>query len=97
MFRCFESKTLYFVLMVSFKLVLESSYVFVISREYSYAGFYYDPVFFNYVVSWLLYSAGIVLIAYQAEMKKVSDYFMLTLFLGVLAPIVVLYGLDVSR
>jgi hypothetical protein len=97
MFRYFESSALYFVFMILFKLVLDASYFFVVSREYSYAGFHYDPAFSNYTVSWLLYLSGILLIAYQAEMKKVSDYFLLTLFLGVLAPILVLYGLDCSR
>lgn len=78
-----------------FKVLLEISYVNVISENFGYQGYYVNFNVFNYVLSWMIFMCGFFVV--KDRIQKVSDYFFVTAFLGFLTPISVLYGYDSDR
>nr|HIL76351.1 hypothetical protein [Rhodospirillales bacterium] len=78
-----------------FRLLLDISYLNVISPRYEYAGFYVNFSVVNYCLSWLIYLFTFANV--NDRMRKVSDYFFVTAFLSVIAPLTSLFGLDSTR
>lgn len=86
-------KRIYLVLsVILYKLILDFSYIKIISTRFEYADFQLNYSQSNYVVSWvlLLYSFTFV----KFKIKKVSDFFFITILINLLVPLFVLYGLD---
>ena len=78
-----------------FRLLLEFSYVNVMSTVFAYDGYTLDFNRVNYIFSWVFYL--ITLLFVEDRMAKVSDFFFITALLSVVAPITVIYGYDSSR
>ena len=86
-------KRIYLVLsVILYKLILDFSYIEIISTRFEYADFQLNYSLNNYVISWvfLLYS----LIFVKFKINKVSDFFFITMLINLLVPLFVLYGLD---
>lgn len=78
-----------------FRLLLDASYVYVISNVFSYEGFSFSFDRFSYIVSWIVFLLSLVFV--RDRLLKVSDYFFTTALLAVIAPLTSLYGLDSTR
>ena len=78
-----------------FRLLLEFSYVNVMSTVFAYDGYTLDFNMVNYIFSWVFYL--ITLLFVEDRMVKVSDFFFITALLSVVAPMTVIYGYDSSR
>ncbi|AHK17447.1 hypothetical protein [Thalassolituus oleivorans] len=85
---------LYFWLVV-FKLILEASYVFILVESFTYVGYSLEFDFSRYISSWLLYSFFFVYL--RANFIVVMDYLSITAVVGLICPLLVLYGLDYTR
>lgn len=85
---------LYFWL-IAFKLALEMSYVFVLVESFTYVGYSLEFDFLHYISSWFLYF--IFFIYVRANFFVVMDYFSITAVVGLICPLLVLYGLDSTR
>lgn len=88
-----SNKRIYLVLsVILYKLILDFSYIKIISTRFESVGFQLNYSLNNYVVSWalLLYSLTFV----KFKIKKVSDFFFITMLINLLVPLFVLYGLD---
>ena len=78
-----------------FRVLLEFSYVNVVSIVFAYEGYTLDFNRVNYIFSWVLYIIALSFV--KDRMTKVSDFFFITALLSVVAPITVVYGYDSSR
>lgn len=85
----------FFISLVVFKFTLEYSYIFILSDVFSSVGYVLDINIMRYSLSWILYILSFRLL--KPRFKYVKDYFFLTAVLGVIAPILVLWGLDYNR
>ena len=85
----------FLILIILFRILLEVSYVEVVSQSFSYQGFNFNFNISNYIISWLLFFFGLFTV--RDRLKKVSDYFFLTSLLGVIIPLSVLYAYDYER
>ncbi len=95
MFKLNKNKlTLVFTALV-FRLLLDISYLNVVSPLYKYAGFHVNFSVGQYGLSWLLYLVAFIF--GKDRLLKVSDYFFLTALLSVIAPLTSLFGLDRLR
>ncbi|WP_086482143.1 hypothetical protein [Oceanospirillum sanctuarii] len=97
MSKLIYSDYLYYFFLLLFKVVLDYSYASVVSFEYSYSGFHYNFETKRFLFAWFLYFIGLIFIAPKVRLRLVSDYFVLTAYLAVLTPIIVIYGLDCER
>lgn len=82
-------------LMFVFRILLEISYVNIISRVFLYEGFSFNFNLIQYFSSWLLFVSALFLI--RSKIYRVSDYFFLTAILAIVAPITIIYGYDSGR
>ena len=78
------------VAIIVFRLVLEAGYLYYVNPFFAYSGFIFDFSFSKYSESWLLFLFLIWLA--PKELKRPSDFFILTLFLGLLVPLLSLYA-----
>ncbi len=84
---------LYFIFFsIFFRVVLEISYVKIISEVFSYSGYHLNFDSYQYTVSWIIYIYMIQLS--PDRLTKVSDYFFTTALLSVVAPLTIYYGLN---
>jgi hypothetical protein len=90
--RLYSTRPFFLVALVLFRLFLDAGYVLFVSEYYLYAGFDLQYENFRYLVSWLCYLAGFLLVSHRAA--KVSDFFFVTAILAVMAPLTSLYGLN---
>jgi hypothetical protein len=92
-----KDKNLYkFIFCISlFRLLLEFSYVNVMSVSFAYDGYTLDFNIINYIFSWILYFIALSFV--KDRMTKVSDFFFITALLSVVLPITVVYAYDSSR
>ncbi|MFO8084297.1 MAG: hypothetical protein R6U27_08270, partial [Desulfobacterales bacterium] len=89
-FRFMEKKSVFVVVVIMFRLVLEAGYLLYVSPVYRYAGFILDFSSIKYFESWLIFVFLIYLAPYA--LKKPSDFFILMLFLGLIVPLLSLYA-----
>lgn len=82
-------------MLLIFRVLLEVSYVNVVTSFYSYEGYHLNFELLNYFVSWLFFLMGTVLI--KDRVKSVSDYFFVVAFVSVVTPVTILYGYDSER
>lgn len=87
-----ESTNWFFIAAVSFRLLLDVSYLHFINPVFKSAGFLLDIYTFKYIESWLLYIALVV--AFPKRLKKVSDYLMVFLLFSFLSPLLSFYGMS---
>lgn len=80
---------------ILFRLLIELSYVNIISQRFIYDGFVLDFNYTQYLFSWILYF--ISFLSVNKTLGRLSDMFFLTAHLSVITPLLVLYGLDDSR
>ncbi len=83
---------IFYVFLIAFRGLLDVSYIFFVNPIFEYAGFTLDIEFVNYSISWFFYLIALPFIKNKIEV--VSDYFILTFVLFVLAPLTSLYGLN---
>lgn len=83
------------VAIFSFRMVLDWSYIQAVNPIFSSTGFKLEIVPIQYITSWGLFFLCLPLMAWK--MKKVSDYFFVTMVLFVLVPLTSLFGLDNAR
>jgi hypothetical protein len=94
--KSFNLNILIFVLFsIIFRVLLEISYVGIISQNFNYQGFKLNYSLLNYIMSWLMTLFGFLIV--KDRINKVSDYFFITAFLAVIIPLSVLYGYDYER
>ena len=86
---------LFVSLSILFRVLLETSYVNIVSQNFAYAGYRLEFSKFNYVASWLIFFSCFFLVNHRTF--KVSDYFFVLAFLSIIAPICVLFGYDSER
>jgi hypothetical protein len=91
----FRGGAVFFVCLVIFRILLDVSYVFVISESFAYMGFQKNIYLFNYILSWFFYISTFFVLTNQ--LSKVSDFFFLIVVLLSIAPLTSLYGLDFNR
>ena len=84
---------LFFILCaLIFRGLLDVSYLVFVNPLFSYAGFTIDVTFSAYIFSWFLF---LITCIYTPHLfMKVSDYFLCSFSLAILAPLSSLYGLS---
>jgi O-antigen polymerase len=80
---------------VVFRLLLDISYIFVISDVFYYEGYRLELKWNEYFLSWVVYVISLRFV--PIDLSKVSDYFFVSAILSVIAPLTSMYGLDESR
>lgn len=85
----------FYLCCIFFRVILDFSYVTVISDLFEYAGFKYSFYNMNYIISWFIFILSLFVV--KDRLLRVSDYFFLTALLGVIAPLSSLFGLDSDR
>lgn len=86
-----EKRSAFFCSVVLFRLILEVGYITYVSPRFGYSGFILDWNELKYFESWLLTLLVFSVIPWRLE--RVSDYLMVTTFLGLIIPLLSLYGL----
>lgn len=86
-----KRKQVSIVIFILYRLILDWSYVFLVSDVFSYSGFILDVGYFNYTSSWLLFF--IIILLTPIETNKASNYFFMSASVFLLAPLSSLYGL----
>lgn len=94
-FKVNVHKVLFFLIVVMVRVLLDISYLEVVSSIFQSEGFVGDFDIVQYVGSWLVYFAAIVILV--DRITKVSDCFFVMAVLAVIAPLTSLYGLDQDR
>ena len=83
------------VMMVLLRVLLEVSYVNIISPYFGYSGFITLFTIENYLLSWMVYMTALLFLA--DRISRVSDCFFLMAVIGVITPICILFGYDADR
>ena len=81
--------------MVLLRVLLEVSYVNIISPYFGYSGFITLFTIENYLLSWMVYMTALLFSA--DRISRVSDCFFLMAVIGVITPICILFGYDADR
>ena len=92
MLRALELKLTFLVACVFFRLLLDASYYLFVHPVFDYSGFGYDFTIFSYTLSWLIYFPSVVITPHL--LFKVSDYFLASFTLTILAPLTSFVGLS---
>lgn len=82
-------------MMVLFRVLLEVSYVNIISPYFGYFGFNTLHSIENYLLSWMVFMTALLITA--DRISRVSDCFFLMAVIGVITPICILFGYDADR
>ena len=90
--KTFQGSLYFFMTMITYRLVLDFSYVYFVSNLYQYAGFNLSIDLYAYALSWCFYLISLFLL--NEKVEKVSDFFFLMAVLAIIAPLTSLYGLD---
>jgi hypothetical protein len=95
-FRFMESRATFLVAIIVFRLILEAGYLYFVHPIYAYSGFVLEFSIIKYIESWIL--LYILMLLASHKLSKPSDFFILIFLLGLLVPLLSLYGLaDQSR
>ncbi len=78
-----------------FRVLLEVSYLFVISNTYSYEGYLLNFSYYNYIISWIVFLCYFYFAS--DRMKNITDILYITSFISLIAPLSVMYGYDYER
>lgn len=89
------SDIIFILSLCMFKFALDFSYIFVLCKEFEYVGYAFNLSLDRYLFSWVLYFLSFFLL--RSNLIFLKDYFFLTAVLGVIAPLLVLWGLDFHR
>lgn len=90
-----RSKLVLFFWLLVLRLVLEVSYIFILSENFAYYGYALNFDWLRYIFSWALYL--LALHSVNVNLLYIKDYFSITFITGLLCPILVLFGLDGSK
>lgn len=90
-----SSRKIFILSMVMFRILLESSYAAILSEKFFYLGYAISLDVLNYIFSWILFLLSMLMV--DNSLKKVSDYFFISIFLSLLVPILIVYGYDDDR
>ena len=85
----------FYALIFLFRILLEISYINVVSPYFAYLGFKIDFNILNYLISWGFFLVALTMV--KDRITQVSDYFFITALLTVITPLNVLYGYDQER
>lgn len=92
----FKEKMFFLLSILVFRGLLDYFYVESIAPVWGYSGFRMHFVLSKYLESWLILIMAIAPL--KSRCRKPSDFFLLIMFLGVLVPLLSMYGLaDKSR
>lgn len=92
MTRVFSSRYFFIFLCLLFRVALDASYVLFVVPVFSYNGYILDFIVYIYFSSWLIY---IVCLFFTPHIiNKVSDYFLASFLLTIIAPLSSLVGLS---
>lgn len=75
-----------------FRALLDLSYINFVNPLYSYSGFEYSFNYSSYIVSWIIFVICSVISPYIFQ--KVSDYFIASFLLTIIAPLSSIFGLS---
>ena len=78
-----------------FRLMLDISYILVVSDIFSYHSYKFSFGIFQYLLSWLMLFLSFSIVS--TKLIKVSDFFFLMTYLGLIVPMSSIYGLDDNR
>lgn len=81
----------FYILMVLFRFVLDASYVFFVNPVFEYNGFVLEFSNLTYFSSWGIYLVTLCLL--KKIVLSVTNYFLITFVLFLIAPLTSLYGL----
>jgi len=90
-----SNKLMFFVGLMVFRLIIDLSYVLVISHIFDYEGFSLNFEFGQYLTSWVIYSFSFGMAS--DRVIKVGHYFFAMALLSVVCPLTSIYGLDAAR
>lgn len=91
MLNLLESRLFFLFGCVLFRIALDFSYVFFVNPVFSYAGFNYDLSIGGYCLSWLAYILCLTVTPHL--LSRVSDYFLVSFLLAIMAPLSSITGL----
>jgi hypothetical protein len=92
MLRALELRLTFFLACILFRLILDVSYILFVHPVFGYSGFEYDFSIFAYALSWLIYFLSVVITPHL--LSKVSDFFLATFSVTILAPLTSIVGLS---
>lgn len=87
----FSKKSVFVFFCLFFRLLLDVSYVTFVSPVFEYSGFYLNIDLLNISISWVVYLICLYFTPYI--LNRISDYFIVSFFLAVIAPLSGLIGL----
>ncbi|MFO1389025.1 hypothetical protein [Cellvibrio sp.] len=83
-----------FVYLALFRFFLDLSYHDFVEPMFNYMGFNINFDLVRYCFSWVIYLVSFAVL--KSNVEKVSDYFLITCIVFLIAPMTSLYGLDLS-
>ena len=87
-----ENRLFFIFFSIIFRVLLDVCYRYFVYPMYGYLGFGYDFFISYYALSWLVYIAALSITPHL--MKRVSDYFIASFLLSVIAPLSSIVGLS---
>lgn len=87
-----DSITVMWILAVLYRIILDFTYVFAVSSQYSYAGLKYNPNSIKYIISLFLYF--IVFFLLPKKEMEFDSFFLNIQFAIVIAPMLTYYALN---
>lgn len=82
------------ITLICFRVVLDLSYVDFVQPMFYYMGFNYELNIYRYILSWFVYFISFFFL--NKFINKVSDYFIVTCIIFLMAPTTSMFGLDYS-
>lgn len=92
MLNMLENRFFFIIFSIVFRVFLDVSYRFFVYPVYGYSGFNYDFLISFYALSWLVYIAALSITPHL--LKRVSDYFIASFLLSIIAPLSSVVGLS---
>lgn len=91
MIRLLNNRLVFVFSCLLFRVMLDLAYALFVSKVFYYEGYHFEPSASNYLLSWLVY--GFCAILVRHVLYVISDYFMVTFLLAVMAPMSSMIGL----
>ncbi|MDA3926275.1 MAG: hypothetical protein PF904_16390, partial [Kiritimatiellae bacterium] len=91
MYKVISSRLFFVLACILFRVNLDFSYVFFVNPVYANMGFLYDLSIYSYSLSWIVYLLAVLITPHL--LYKVSDYFIASFLLTVVAPLSSIVGL----
>lgn len=91
MVKLLNNRMVFIFFCLLFRVALDLSYVLFVSKVFFYEGYSLEVSVDRYLMSWLVYSICTILVRHMLHV--ISDYFMVTFLLAIIAPLSSMIGL----